>query len=353
MKEPTLSIVIIGRNEGDRLVSCLQSVDSIRAEAELIYVDSASTDGSSQVAGTFEAQVIVLHGGIQTAARARNAGWQRALAPYVLFLDGDTILNRDFPAAALKVLESDPSIAAVWGHRRELHPEHSLYNQVLDLDWIYPAGPTDYCGGDVLMRRSAIAKTEGYDPGLIAGEEPELCRRLRARGYRIVHIDVPMTRHDLNMTRFSQYWRRAVRAGHAYAEISARFRRSADPMWSQESNRNLRSGGFWIVWLPIALLMGALKSLWIIPWLALLPILTVRSAWKARSKAQGQTMLLLLYGLHSHLQQIPILVGQLRYFVGRHSNHQGKQIEYKQGADDDRVLSIRRVHESVARDNSL
>ena len=333
MKEPRLSIVIIGRNEGDRLVSCLQSVGSICAEAELIYVDSASTDGSSQVAGDFGAQVIVLHGGIQTAARARNAGWQRALAPYVLFLDGDTILNQDFPAAALKVLESEPSAAAVWGHRRELHPEHSLYNRVLDLDWIYPAGITEYCGGDVVMRLSALAEIEGYDPSLIAGEEPELCRRLRARGYRIVHIDFPMTRHDLNMMRFSQYWRRAERAGHAYAEISDRFRRSGDPMWLRESNRNLLSGGFWIGWLPVSLMVGALRSLWIIPWLALLPLLSARSAWKARYKAPGQTMLLLLYGLHSHLQHIPILIGQLKYFLGRHSGEEPKQIEYKQGAN--------------------
>ena len=333
MKDPMLSIVIIGRNEGDRLASCLQSVDSIRAEAELIYVDSASADGSPQVASDFGAQVIVLHGGIQTAARARNAGWQRALAPYVLFLDGDTILNQGFPAAALKVLESEPSIAAVWGHRRELHPEHSVYNRVLDLDWIYAAGITDYCGGDVVMRRSALAEIEGYDPSLIAGEEPELCRRLRARGYRIMHIDFPMTRHDLNMMRFSQYWRRAERAGHAYAEISDRFRGSADPMWLQESNRNLLSGGFWIGWLPVALMLGALKSLWIIPWLSLLPLLSARSAWKARYKAPGETMLLLLYGLHSHLQQIPILIGQLRYFLGRHAGEQRKQIEYKQGAN--------------------
>jgi glycosyltransferase involved in cell wall biosynthesis len=333
MKDPMLSIVIIGRNEGDRLASCLQSVDSIRAEAELIYVDSASADGSPQVANDFGAEVIVLHGGIQTAARARNAGWQRALAPYVLFLDGDTILNQGFPAAALKVLESEPSIAAVWGHRRELHPEHSLYNRVLDLDWIYAAGITDYCGGDVVMRRNALAEIDGYDPSLIAGEEPELCRRLRARGYRIMHIDFPMTRHDLNMMRFSQYWRRAERAGHAYAEISDRFRVSADPMWLQESNRNLLSGVFWIGWLPVALMLGGLKSLWIIPWLSLLPLLSARSAWKARYKAPGQTMLVLLYGLHSHLQQIPILIGQLKYFLGRHAGEQRKQVEYKQGAN--------------------
>jgi glycosyltransferase involved in cell wall biosynthesis len=329
---PVLSIVIIGRNEGERLTRCLQSVNLARGgegTTELIYVDSASTDGSPQVAADFGAQVIVLHGGIQTAARARNAGWQRASAPYILFLDGDTLLHPQFIQTASKALESDPSIAAVWGHRRELHPERSIYNRVLDLDWIYPAGDTDFCGGDVLMRRTALARVEGYDPGLIAGEEPELCRRLRALGSRIVHIDAPMTRHDLNMTRFSQYWRRAMRAGYAYSEVSSRFQGTADPMWSQESRGNVRRGGFWIAWLVAGLVLMILRSVWILPWLAVLIALPLRSAWKARSRAPGQKTLLLLYGFHSQLQQIPILIGQLRYFLNRHAGKQRTRIEYK------------------------
>jgi glycosyltransferase involved in cell wall biosynthesis len=332
MMTPALSIVIIGRNEGERLTRCLQSVSPARGvegKTELIYVDSASTDGSPQAAANFDAQVVVLHGGVQTAARARNVGWQRASAPYILFLDGDTILHPQFIQTAGKVLQTDPSIAAVWGHRRELYPERSIYNRVLDLDWIYPAGNTDFCGGDVLMRRTALAQVEGYDPGLIAGEEPELCRRLRARGYRIVHIDAPMTRHDLNMTRFSQYWRRAMRAGYAYCEVSSRFHGSGDPMWLQESRGNVRRGSFWIAWLVAGLVLLVLRSVWILPWFALLIALPVRSAWKARSRAPGQKTLLLLYGFHSQLQQIPILVGQLRYFLNRHSGKQGTRIEYK------------------------
>jgi glycosyltransferase involved in cell wall biosynthesis len=329
---PALSIVIIGRNEGERLARCLQSVSPARGgegKTELIYVDSASTDGSQQIAADFGAQVVVLNGGVQTAARARNAGWQRASAPYILFLDGDTLLHPQFIQTASKALESDPNIAAVWGHRRELHPERSIYNRVLDLDWIYPAGNTDFCGGDVLMRRTVLAQVEGYDPGLIAGEEPELCRRLRALGYRIVHIDAPMTRHDLNMTRFSQYWRRAMRAGYAYAEVSNRFHGTADPMWLQESRRNVRRGSFWIAWLVAGLVLLLLRSVWGLPWLALLIALQLRSAWKARSRAPGQKTLLLLYGFHSQLQQIPILVGQLRYFLNRHSGKQATRIEYK------------------------
>ena len=111
-----------------------------------------------------------------------------------------------------------------------------------------------------MMRRSALVETGGYDPGLIAGEEPELGRRLRARGYLILHIDTPMTLHDLNMTRFRQYWLRAVRAGYAYAEISERFSRTADPMWREESRGNLIRGVAWIVWLSIGVALAAIQK---------------------------------------------------------------------------------------------
>jgi glycosyltransferase involved in cell wall biosynthesis len=334
-RTPVLSVVIIGRNEGERLKGCLESIRKIRGvegNVEIIYVDSASTDGSPQTARSFGAQVVVLQDGKRTAARGRNAGWPMALAPYVLFLDGDTILNPEFPRVALDSLTSDQSFAAVWGHRRELHPERSLYNRVADLDWIYAPGFTDYCGGDVLMRRSALAEVDGYDSDLIAGEEPELCRRLRSRGYRILHIDHPMTLHDLDLRRFSQYWKRATRAGYAYAEISNRFRTSSDKMWLQDSRKNLRMGTFWTVLLLLGIGLAAFGS-----WLSLLTVafillVAARSAWRARHKAPGKPILLLFYGIHSHMQQIPILFGQLSYYADRYLGKQRKQIEYKEGA---------------------
>ena len=38
-------LVVIGRNEGDRLKTCLSSLP---AEARVVYVDSGSTDGSPE-----------------------------------------------------------------------------------------------------------------------------------------------------------------------------------------------------------------------------------------------------------------------------------------------------------------
>jgi glycosyltransferase involved in cell wall biosynthesis len=330
--QPSISIVVIGRNEGQRLAACLQSIQQIRGVAvnEVIYVDSASTDGSQELAPRYGATVIEVRPERPTAAIGRNAGWRRAASDLILFLDGDTVLHPAFARAACDALFRESSIAAVWGHRREIHPEASVYNRILDLDWVYPPGRAEFCGGDVLMRRKVLLETGGFDERLIAGEEPELCRRIRARGYGILHIDCPMTGHDLQITTWSQYWRRATRAGHAYAEVSERFRSSNDPFWTSDRRRNLIRGSWWLVSLAAAfvavLLFGALP---IGLWLALLSVLSVRSAWKARWK-RATPDVLLLYGLHSHLQQVPILMGQLQYELGKRMKRTQKLIEYKE-----------------------
>ena len=296
---------------------------------EMIYVDSASTDGSAELASRYGALSITLHSMRPTAALGRNTGWLRASSDLILFLDGDTVLHPSFPRIACHAFSDDKSIAAVWGHRRELYPEQSLFNRVLDLDWIYPAGLTEFCGGDVLMRRAALLETGGYDEALIAGEEPELCRRIRAHGFKILHVDHPMTHHDLAITSWRQYWKRALRAGHAYAEISERFRNSDDSFWSSERNANVRRGSFWII--SFAASVVASVRLGIAPvafWLVLVLTLSLRSSLRARWKSED-LFTLFLYGIHSHLQQIPIFVGQLRYAIAKYRNSNTRLIEYK------------------------
>jgi glycosyltransferase involved in cell wall biosynthesis len=332
---PRVSVVVIGRNEGERLTRCLDSVASIRGPGiegavETIYVDSASTDGSPERAAAAGATVVRVESAHPTAALGRNAGWRTAAGEFVLFLDGDTILDPDFPRLALEAIAAEPTIAGVWGHRRELHPEHSIYNRVLDLDWVFAPGFMDYCGGDVLMRRSALEDVQGYDPTLIAGEEPELCRRMRAKGYRILHIDAPMTKHDLAMTRFRQYWRRAVRTGHAYAEVSKRFRATEDPLWQVPRVRNLLRGGFWMLTPVLAVAASVLSRSWrpAALWVAVLLVLAVRSAWKVRWKSPD-TFTRLLYGLHSHLQQVPVFIGQLQFDLSARRGRRRELIEYK------------------------
>ena len=327
-----LSVVVIGRNEGERLVRCLESVRAMAdpgGPVELIYVDSASTDGSPERAAALGAQVITVQPDRPSAALGRNAGWRVAQAPIVLFLDGDTLLHSRFVADSLPEFQN-PQVAAVWGHRREIRPDASLYNRVLDLDWIYPPGLSEFCGGDALMRRAALIEVDGFDATLIAGEEPELCRRLRARGGRILHVDRPMTGHDLAMTQWRQYWRRAVRAGHAYAEVAERFRGTDTPLWEREVRRNRIHGGVLLLSLVLGI-SGSVVAQSAMPlllmlgfWLALAVRTALKVGWKSRDPLTR-----LLYGVHSHLQQIPILIGQLGYDRDRRRGRQRGLIEYK------------------------
>lgn len=331
---PRVSVVVIGRNEGARLTRCLASVRAARVAepVELIYVDSASTDDSVARAQALCDQVLTVKPERPSAATGRNAGWRIAQGEFVLFLDGDTILDPDFISRALAVAAA-PDVAAVTGHRRELDPGQSLWTGVLDLDWIqFPPGEALFCGGDVLMRRSVLTQLDGYDATLIAGEEPELCRRIRAAGLRVLHMDAPMTGHDLAIRQFSQYWKRAVRTGHAYAEVAARFHDSADPLWSDVVRGNDRKGVFWGGWLLGMLVALLWLPLLVLPGLLVLVLLVLRTAWRVRWKqpvAGCSTARLLAYGVHSHLQHLPIFWGQLSYRMAARQGRRHRLMEYK------------------------
>ena len=332
MSKSLVSVVVIGRNEGQRLAACLLSVKTAHhfdGELELIYVDSDSKDGSPELAERLGAKVLRVKPLRPSAALGRNAGWRASTGSYLLFLDGDTLLHPDFINAALHAINS-PEIAVVWGHRRETYPEHSLYNRVLDLDWIYPAGVSEFCGGDALMRRDVLEQVGGFSEDLIAGEEPELCQRIRAQGKVILHIDQPMTRHDLAMTRFQAYWKRALRAGHAYAEVSQRMKATAFPLWVNDCRRNAVHATVLLMLLVGASALSLIsRDLWPYPGLLLsYALLILRSAYKARWKSDSPVTLL-LYGLHSHFQQIPIACGQISYWYHRFRNQQQGLIEYK------------------------
>jgi glycosyltransferase involved in cell wall biosynthesis len=334
MSNPLLSIVVIGRNEGTRLVRCLESIRAGQRQAdlaELVYVDSRSTDGSPQRAAASGAKVVVLEGGRLSAARARNAGWRAASAPLIFFLDGDTILDPSFIDRALAEF-ADPRVVVICGNRREIHPEASVYQRVLDLEWISRPGLADFCGGDAIIRRSALEQANGYDPDLIAGEEPDLCRRLRAAGGLVMHIDAPMVQHDLAITRWIQYWRHAVRAGYAYAEVSSRYKSSSDPLWTRESRRNLRRGPLVFFGPLVAAGAAVLSRSWETALVAALlaGMVLWRTAWLARWRSASRASLI-LFSVHSHVQQVPIFCGQMSYYWGRLRNKKRELIEYKPG----------------------
>jgi GT2 family glycosyltransferase len=230
---PRLGVVAIGRNEGERLECCLASIAD-RADA-VVYVDSGSSDGSPERARARGMPVVVLDGSLPfTAARARNAGFERLARDhpdleFVQFVDGDCEVQPGWLEAAVRHLEAHPDVAVVCGRRRERSPDASLYNRLVDVEWDAAPGETDACGGDAMVRARAFRAAGGYDASLIAGEDPELCWRIRRAGMRVVRLDREMTLHDAELRSFRQWWRRQVRSGHAYAQAVHLHRGRADP----------------------------------------------------------------------------------------------------------------------------
>jgi GT2 family glycosyltransferase len=220
-----IGVVVIGRNEGDRLRECLESLSGSRPR--VVYVDSGSTDDSVDLAQRMGAEVVALDPRIPfTAARARNEGFLRLMqlhpgVEYVQFVDGDCRVAGGWIESAFNAMQQNSHAAVICGRRRERYPEQSIYNLLCDLEWNTPAGVADECGGDALVRVAAFREAGGYDPRVIAGEDSEMCMRLRLRDWFIVRIDAEMAMHDAAILRFGQWWKRTVRSGHALAQRAA------------------------------------------------------------------------------------------------------------------------------------
>lgn len=321
MHEVRLGVVAIGRNEGERLRRCLNSV--LAAAPATVYVDSGSTDGSTQMARAMGAQVVDLDMSRPfTAARARNEGLHRLLeqnpdVDLVQFVDGDCEIVTGWLDAAQHFLQEHPTHAVVCGRRRERHPERSVYNRMCDQEWDTPVGNALSCGGDAMMRVPALLAVGGYRDDLIAGEEPELCVRLRQAGWLIHRLDREMTLHDAAMTRFSQWWKRTVRAGHAFAQGAWLHGAPPERHWVRETRR----AWFWGAGLPVVIAIGLVL---VGPWGAL-PALAYPLQWLRlyRRNGMARTSGFLLIGKFAEMW------GVGKFHLSRLRGVAGSIIEYK------------------------
>lgn len=327
-KSSSVGFVAIGRNEGERLTRCL---DSMLHCGAVVYVDSNSSDDSVAIARRKGVTVVELDMSQPfSAARARNEGFQALMrrypeTRYVQFADGDCEIVPGWVDRAVAELESDTTLAAVAGRRRERHPRASTYNRLCDLEWDTPIGDAKACGGDVMMVAAALQQVGGYNPDVIAGEEPELCVRLRAAGWKIRRIDAEMTLHDAAMTQFKQWWRRMQRAGHAYAQGAAMHGRPPERHWV----RQVRSICFWAGLIPAIILLTAIPTHGL-SLLALLgyPVLVTRAMkhYLGRGFPRSDARLAATFDV---IAKFPQLVGVLTYHMNRLRSKNTALIEYK------------------------
>jgi GT2 family glycosyltransferase len=330
-----LGVVIIGRNEGGRLVRSLQSLRSATDEstdlsdAQVVYVDSGSTDGSPESARHLGATVVQLDMDRPfTAGRARNEGFEslsrtNPAIEYVQFVDGDCTVDADWITVGVQFLDSQPAFAIVCGRRAEIAPQESVYNALCDAEWNTPVGETTESGGDFLGRAAALSQVAGFNPTLIAGEEPDLCYRLRRADWQIMRLDAPMTYHDAAISRFGQWWQRTVRAGYAYAARAALHLADRSGYCLRENVRI----GLWGLLLPLlSILLGALVH----PgWLAILLLYPLQIARLAAHYPTTPELSRWTRATFTVLGKFPEAAGQLKFLTRWALRREQRIIEYK------------------------
>jgi GT2 family glycosyltransferase len=332
MSGESVGVIVIGRNEGERLRICLRSAQDF---AQRVYVDSGSTDGSQELATTLGFHVVSLDPNVGfTAARARNAGLTflserfRDLQ-FVQTVDGDCEIDPHWLRSALRDLQESPNIAVVFGRRRERDPDRNIYHKACDIEWRAPVGEASSCGGDALFRTAALLEVNGFNPALISGEEPDLCLRLRQRGWRVISNGRDMTLHDVSIASFGQWWRRALRAGYGISELVAIHGSRSDPSWK----RFLISTALWT-----SLALSSLFVLAIAPWplslaypafvAVLIALQICRTGFRFRDRF-SRTTDALKWSLLIFASKFAQVYGAGRYLLNSAFRNRGQIIEYK------------------------
>jgi GT2 family glycosyltransferase len=321
-----VAVVLIGRNEGARLRIALTALAD--KNVGFVYVDSGSDDDSVAQAQAAGAIVVELDRSAPfTAARGRNAGFQALddsgeMPEFIQFIDGDCALVPGWLQAGAEALAADETLAIVTGWRSELHPKDSIYNRLCDNEWHRPAGDIKACGGDMMVRTTAFQATGGFDPNVIAAEDDEFCIRIRAAGWRIRRLPLPMTRHDAAMTRFAEWWQRAKRSGHGFAQVGAMH----PPYFQRERRRAVLFGAVLPLFGLLALSVGPLWLLWVIA--ALYGVSYLRGA--ANLAREGLELRDALWqASFLSLSKFPNLIGMLIYYRRRLGGRKMMLIEYK------------------------
>jgi GT2 family glycosyltransferase len=326
-----LGVVVIGRNEGERLRRCLESV---RGQAAVVYVDSGSRDGSVELARALGVEVVCLDLARPfTAARARNEGFARLerLHPalrHVQFVDGDCEIVAGWLAEGVATLEQRPDVGVVCGRLRERFPETSPYNRLANLEWDGPVGAIIATGGLFMTRAEVFRDVGGFNSEVMAAEEDELGVRIRSRGLKVVRLDAAMAWHDMAMTRFGQWWKRAVRTGHAYAEGVVLHGRTSE----RHFVRQFVSALFWGVVVPLLAFGLAWPTRGLsLALLAGFPVLFWRIARYGRRRGWSPADAR-LFALGCVVAKFPQVVGIFQYGRRRLSGRPVALIEHKEPA---------------------
>ncbi len=234
---PRLAIVIVSYNTADLLEECLRSVheNTVGVAFEVLVVDNASTDGSRRMLRERYPQVRRIENRENIGfGPANNLGAAATSAPYVWFLNSDTVLLEDTGAALVRFLDEHPEAGAVGpkvllmdgrpqpktcGNLPRLRPILCQYlflsclaprsrllsgiyverrrQRVTEVGWVSAVS--------VVVRAEAFEEAGGFDPAyFMYAEEVDLFQRMARRGRKVYRIEDHALKHHLGASSKSE-----------------------------------------------------------------------------------------------------------------------------------------------------
>jgi GT2 family glycosyltransferase len=205
---PKVGIIILNWNGKEHTIECLESLQKITyPNFEIILVDNGSTDGSVEHFKKNFHDIYIIENKINLGfAEGNNIGIKYALgrgADYVLLLNNDTIVDRDFLTELVKIGESDPDIGIVgpmiysYDHPRIIQSAGMDVKKITGNSVIIGCDEYDHhqfklseknfiSGCAILIRRNVINKIGGLDPAYFAyWEDTDLCFRAKKNNFKI------------------------------------------------------------------------------------------------------------------------------------------------------------------------
>lgn len=212
MQEKILfSFVIISKNEELNIIECIDSISELnntkyKDNYEVIIVDSNSCDNTREKVINYNKIKLISLYNIKTstqysAALGRYIGTQKASGEYIIFLDGDMKFDVNFLSEALNVFMSCKSVGGVIGIRNDLYYNLDKSNLIAIKENVYNITIKKECthfGGAIMFKRELLNLVGGYDPNILASEEPELYLRIKSHNsFKIYEIPTHMIDHNI------------------------------------------------------------------------------------------------------------------------------------------------------------
>lgn len=226
---PLVSVIIPVKNGAATLDACLRSIKrSYYKNYEVIVVDDHSSDGTAEVARSFQCAVLEVENG-KGANNARNVGAARAKGDILVFIDSDIVVRRETLLGIVESLE-DGTLDAVVGIYSARHRHERYVSQYKNLwirySYIKSTPAIDWLFGSISgIRREAFGKLGGFNVELLARDghdDIELGKRFARANLNIV-LDMDIEVEHLKNYTFRSFVTNEFRRSAGFSELAAHF----------------------------------------------------------------------------------------------------------------------------------